>query len=238
MTKIIIDSSSPNFVLSERAVLMLHELGSDMVTVSDATHFHDCDVRDLAMLQETVRKYGNAAVKDGVLLMFGDGFYPPVPPEQRANALLVQVVETLAAAACGWDCSNLEVVEIPDGIPWEISSRLDASECVSEKMKPRIWSKAYRMPEVYHGSNASCAYVLESDMPAWERPYVRAMGYGAACPVPDGMKAGDHAYYAHDYMNWYTWRMRHGDDWREKAREAWWYELYERHVAEADATPA
>ena len=236
MTKIVIDSSSPNFVLSEQAVLMLHELGSELVTASDATHFHDCNVQDLVALQETVREYGNAAVKDGVLLMFGDGFYPPIRPEQRADALLVQVVETLADAACGWDCSSLEVIEIPDGTSWEISSRMGGSEYVSEKMIPRIWSKAYRMPEIYHGPNAS--YVLESDMPAWERPYVRAMGFGAACPVPDGVKAGDYAYYAHDYMNWYAWRMQHGDNWREKAREAWWYELYERHVAEAGENPA
>jgi len=224
MTKIVIDSSSPNFVLSEQAVLMLHELDSELVTASDATHFHDCDVQDLAALQETVREYGNAAVKDGVLLMFGDGFYPPIRPEQRADALLVQVVETLADAACGWDCSSLEMIEIPDRVQWEISSRMGASEYVSEKVIGRCWSEIYRMPEIYHGPNAS--YVLESDMPAWERPYVQAMGYGAACPVPDGMKVGDHAYYVHDYMNWYAWRMRHGDDWREKAREAWWYEFY------------
>jgi hypothetical protein len=52
-------------------------------------------------------------------------------PENRADPLLVQVVEELGAAANG-SCASLKVVEIPDGVDWEIDE-YDGSETIAEK---------------------------------------------------------------------------------------------------------
>lgn len=57
-------------------------------------------------------------------------------PENRADPILVRVVEELGAAANG-SCAELAVVEIPDGIEWEISE-YDGNERVEEVH--RSWS--------------------------------------------------------------------------------------------------
>ena len=79
----------------------------------------------------------------------------------------------------------------------------------------------HRMPPVH--CDGGIPYVLISDIPMCERPYVSAMNTLAACPAPDGMAIGHHAYYVHDYKRWYDWRMARGDDWREQAKGEWWY---------------
>ena len=56
--------------------------------------------------------------------------------EDRTDPLLVQVVEELGARANG-SCADLKVVEIPDGIEWEIDE-YDGNERVEEKH--RSWS--------------------------------------------------------------------------------------------------
>jgi len=228
------DTGTGNIVLSEQAVVMLYERGSDLVTVSDATRFHGCDVLDRTGMQAVVQMYGNAALRDGELLLFGHGLYPPIRDAQRTDDILVDVVKSLGVAAAGSKGSRLEVVEIPDCVTWEVSSCRGQPEFVLEKGDDlpitRTWSEAYRRPEVYQ--DYVIPYVLESDMPAWERPYVRAVNFLAACPVPDGLEDGDYAYYAHDYMPWYEWRMLWGDDWRKRAKTKWWYAYYEQACRE------
>ncbi len=54
---------------------------------------------------------------------------------ERDNSKLVECVEKLGERASG-ECSNLKVVEIPDGINWEINE-YDGSEHIAEKH--RIW---------------------------------------------------------------------------------------------------
>jgi hypothetical protein len=55
--------------------------------------------------------------------------------DDRANPKLVVVVEKLGDKASG-SCSKLKVVEIPDGVEWEIEE-YDGMEWVSEKH--RTW---------------------------------------------------------------------------------------------------
>lgn len=52
-------------------------------------------------------------------------------PEDRSNPNLVKAVEELGDEANG-DCAKLRIVEIPDGIEWEISE-YDGMESVEEK---------------------------------------------------------------------------------------------------------
>ena len=52
-------------------------------------------------------------------------------PDNRANPNLVKTVEELGDKANG-DCAKLCIVEIPDGIEWEISE-YDGMESVEEK---------------------------------------------------------------------------------------------------------
>ena len=56
-------------------------------------------------------------------------------PENRADPLLVQVVEELGIEADGL-CADLEIVEIPDGIDWEVEE-YDGMETIAEKH--RTW---------------------------------------------------------------------------------------------------
>jgi|GEM_PF-3232118 len=231
MTKIVIDTGISNFVLSKQAVLMLYELGSDMVSVSGATCFHGSVISNLAELSDVVSVHGNAAIHNGSLLVFGDGSNPPIQNAQRADALLVKVVETLGDAASGCTGAHIEVIEIPDGVQWEISLRSNKSEYVSENECAmndirRTWSEVSRMPKLYN--DCPMSYVLESDLPAWEKPYFQAVNFLAACPVPKSIKPNDHAFYAHDYMRWYEWRMVWGDYWRERAKTKYWYERYKQ----------
>lgn len=57
----------------------------------------------------------------------------PLDPDSdnRADPLLIQVVEELGTRANG-SCAELAIVEIPDGIEWEINE-YDGSESVHEK---------------------------------------------------------------------------------------------------------
>jgi hypothetical protein len=67
-------------------------------------------------------------VKDGIVYTYDD--------HERTDPDLIAVVEEMGAAANG-DCASLKVVEIPDGIEWEIDE-YDGNETVEEKH--RSWS--------------------------------------------------------------------------------------------------
>jgi len=56
-------------------------------------------------------------------------------PRDRTDADLIQVIEELGADANGV-CAELEIVEIPDGIEWEIDE-YDGNETIREKH--RTW---------------------------------------------------------------------------------------------------
>jgi len=56
-------------------------------------------------------------------------------PENRADPKLIQVVEELGDKANG-SCAKLEIVEIPDGVDWQIEE-YDGNEHVAEKH--RTW---------------------------------------------------------------------------------------------------
>jgi len=88
----------------------------------------------------------------------------------------------------------------------------------------------HRMPPVH--CDGGIPYVLISDIAKCEQPYVSAMNFLGACPVPEGMTFGHHAYYVHDYMLWHDWRMAQGDDWREQAKAERWYAFVDASSAD------
>lgn len=55
----------------------------------------------------------------------------PRHPDDRTHPLLIQVVDELKEAANG-RCAKLKIVEIPDGVDWEIDD-YDGSETIHEK---------------------------------------------------------------------------------------------------------
>ena len=83
---------------------------------------------------------------------------------------------------------------------------------------------SYKMAQI-HRPDGSSAYVLASEISAEELPYLKAMNHAGQCPIPDGLKEGDQAFYEQDYMQWYDWRIKSGSDWKELAEQEWWFEF-------------
>jgi len=216
-------------MLSLKAILQASRQDTDDGNDEQATDhlpwMRDCDDNSQS-LERKLREHGNTAVTGDRLYLFGMGTCPPVEGnEWRADPLLVQVIEELGDDASVEGCSDLCVIEIPSGVEWRVVSDLFQPEFVTERSDgiPRQWSVPHLMPPVYGEDSGENPYVLESDMAAEERRYARAMGFLDTCPVPDGMKCGDSAFYLWDYKRWYYWQMAQGDAWREKARGEFWY---------------
>lgn len=106
--KIVLNKCYGGYNISDEAVIRLRELGCQEAIA-------------YKMEKENDDLWG----KDWNSLLDGD----------RTNKHLVQVVEELGSRANG-ACAQLEVVEIPDGVRWEISD-YDGMETVAE---PRtVW---------------------------------------------------------------------------------------------------
>lgn len=56
---------------------------------------------------------------------------------RRDDPILLKVIDQLGAKYCSGSCANLKVVEIPDGVEWEIKE-YDGDEHVAEVH--RTWS--------------------------------------------------------------------------------------------------
>lgn len=62
----------------------------------------------------------------------------PMRPENRTDPLLLQVVDELGSEKASGFCAKLEIVEVPDGVEWEIEE-YDGLEWVAEKH--RTWGR-------------------------------------------------------------------------------------------------
>ncbi len=67
--------------------------------------------------------------------LFGERYWDAWTRDSRAHPLIIRVVEELGAAASG-PFAQLEIVEIPDGIEWELDE-YDGIESVAEQH--RTW---------------------------------------------------------------------------------------------------
>lgn len=75
----------------------------------------------------------NAAIRD----LASEHFYGYGLNEDRTNPLLIEAIETLGALAVSGNMSALKVVEIPDGVSYEIA---DYDGCESIHEVHREWS--------------------------------------------------------------------------------------------------
>jgi len=82
----------------------------------------------------------------------------------------------------------------------------------------------YDMAPIHRPGDTS-AYVLSSEMPLEELPYLMAINHSAQCPIPEGLREGDFAFYVDDYLRWYEWRNQHSSDWKKQAETEWWFEF-------------
>lgn len=119
MAKIVINTCYGGFGLSDAAYKRLIELGVPCV---DQDGPHDSDARQICKCKPNPLSNNEYW---GSYFVYG----------HRDDPALVQVVEEMGKASFGF-CAKLLVVEIPDGIEWEIDE-YDGSERVAEKH--RTW---------------------------------------------------------------------------------------------------
>lgn len=114
MIKIVINNEYGGFSLSRKAFLKLRELGHEM-----------------ALLEPDVGEQwpDGSGPRDRIM---ANSFLYEIP---RTDPLLIQVVAELGKNASG-GCASLKIVEIPDGIDWEIEE-YDGREWIAEKH--RTW---------------------------------------------------------------------------------------------------
>lgn len=132
--KVVVNRCFGGFVLSDKAYERMIELGVPVKkyekqkpdpktglynnTDESAIYDRDLDGEDASASSKAMRSLSGR---------YWDAFIR----ENRNDPILVQVVEELGAEASG-RFSELEVVEIPDGIEWEIDE-YDGQETVDEK---------------------------------------------------------------------------------------------------------
>lgn len=140
--KIVINSCFGGFSLSRKAVQRLAELQGRECYFFEHKYVNNEYVPISDPFSETARRYTfwttfdvpdpNAFEDEKELY---DKHYINNRPDDRTDPLLVQVVEELGDEANG-DCAKLRIVEVPDGIEWEIDE-YDGVEHIAEKH--RTW---------------------------------------------------------------------------------------------------
>ena len=128
-TKVVVNRCYGGFGLSQRAFRRLIELG-----VPSGPYYEEPrDTKTGLVLPQPKN--------DGIVIFTTGGGFRKEPlwsvdlDKMRSDPRLIQVVEELGSKANG-RCAKLQIVEIPDGIDWEIEE-YDGQEWVSEKH--RTW---------------------------------------------------------------------------------------------------
>jgi hypothetical protein len=137
--KIVINKCFGGFGLSEEAVKRYAELkGIQLHMYYDATSLKVYGPERLR--ESTMRHWATRpleADEHGVVEKFPDDAYWSEYSLDRTDPALVQTVEALGSPAASGAHAKLAVVEIPDGVEWELDE-YDGVEHVAEKH--RTWS--------------------------------------------------------------------------------------------------
>lgn len=126
--KVVINKCYGGYGLSKRALLELHRRGSAAVAAVSPKNYFGRDRNDEYVAMRMRER--DLVVVDGKIIVYNDD------DSARSDKILVEVVEELGAAANG-DCADLGIVEIPDGICFEIED-YDGRERINETH--RSWS--------------------------------------------------------------------------------------------------
>lgn len=127
--KIVINKCYGGYGLSIKAIKQLIKLRSKVIEKTPASSF--CGGK--AAAKSELSRYKNCG--DGYKTSFGSilykaGVFYTVDRYMRTDPKLIKVVEKLGEKANG-DCAELKVIEIPDGIEYEISE-YDGIEHIAE----------------------------------------------------------------------------------------------------------
>lgn len=129
--KIVINKCYGGFGLSKEAMMRYAEIkGITLYHEDEGTlvdHYYKVPVDEYKRLYAEAQKTRNYQDVNGL--------YFSERQIERNDPALVQVVEELGEDASG-DYADLKVVEIPDGVEWEIDE-YDGVECIAEVH--RIW---------------------------------------------------------------------------------------------------
>lgn len=115
--KVVINTGYGGFSLSHEAVVLYCELkGLKLIVAKNDQFSHYNDY------------YLDTVTEDNI-------FYANYLP--RNDPVLLEVIDQLGDKACGECCRNLKIVEIPDGVEWDVCSAEGGMEWVAEKH--RTW---------------------------------------------------------------------------------------------------
>jgi hypothetical protein len=138
--KVVINSCFGGFGLSIKALLWIYESGyrgEEFVVPADKYYGQDTEAGNISGryvedLKEFKKLIGDGKKDSMFLTVFTEDGKNVLSYRDldRDNPVLVKCVETLGEDASG-ECSSLKVVEIPDGIEWEIDE-YDGRESISE----------------------------------------------------------------------------------------------------------
>ncbi len=90
-----------------------------------------------SLSKEAVQYMANRGSKEAIEMLSQKEFYGYLHETERNDPLLVEAVESLGVNEASGDHAELRVVEIPDGIEWEIDD-YDGLESVKERH--RSWN--------------------------------------------------------------------------------------------------
>lgn len=148
--KVVINRCYGGFGLSPEATLKLWQLGAEGLDVTPIDEYWPPEKREEEAekyptlgYQAAIDKWreylaGTKKGRDIFLTVFtpDEQFVVSARDVTRSDQNLLKVLEEMGAEAHG-DCADLSVVEIPDGVEWEIEE-YDGREWVAEKH--RTWS--------------------------------------------------------------------------------------------------
>jgi hypothetical protein len=136
--KVVINACFGGFSLSPEATLEVYKRGGPI----EATPVEDwfttsTGKREIEEWRDYLASPPRVRARSSFITVFSpdEKFVLCSRPGERSHAVLVQVVEEMGEAANG-SCADLKVVEVPDGVDWEISE-YDGNEHVAEKH--RVW---------------------------------------------------------------------------------------------------
>lgn len=130
--KVVINACYGGYSLSEKALIWLYYKGYDGEGFKWIPSQYS---NDWETLLEQWKNRDRKRVFYGSIFSPDDKFVLNARPKSRTDKLIVECVEALGREANG-ACAHLKVVEIPDGIVWEIDE-YDGFETIHEQH--RTW---------------------------------------------------------------------------------------------------